>query len=162
MNRYIPLRNPGSVLSILSSISFLGGVSDTQRDKIFCRLEVGQFKQGECVSQHGEAAEHIYIITKGKIDLLLTDNNIEVRKRDFNVGDCFGEAAFLAMNNDTASFMAAEDCELVVLSRQSLNQLRHEEPELFSTLIMNIARELARKLQYTDNILLQYQHERGS
>jgi CRP-like cAMP-binding protein len=146
-------------MSILSNISFLGGVSDAQRNKIFDRLEIGQFEKGECVAQHGEDAAHIYIITKGKIDLLLTDNKVVVRKRAFNVGDCFGEAAFLAMNNDTASFVAAENCELVVLSRHSLNQLRHEDPELFSTLIMNLARELARKLQYTDYLLLQHERE---
>ncbi len=160
--RYFPLRNLESLTSILSNISFLGGVSDAQRDKIFQHLEIGRFKQGEFVSKHGEEAAHIYIIMKGKIVLTLTDNKVEVKKREFHVGDCFGEAAFLAMNNDTASFLAAENCELAVLSRHALNELRHEDPELFTTLILNIARELARKLQYTDNILLQYQHERGS
>ena len=162
MKRYVPLRDPDSVMSILSNISFLGGVSDTQRSKVFRHLEAGQFEKGECVSQHGEEAAHLYIITKGKIDLLLSDNKVAVKKREFTVGDCFGEAAFLAMNNDTASFVAAENCELLVLSRHSLNQLRHEDPELFTTLIMNLARELARKLQYTDYILLQHERERRS
>lgn len=158
MKRYVPLKDPDSVMSILSNISFFGGVSDVQRKKVFHRLEIGQFAQGECVSQHGEEAAHLYIITKGRIDLLLTDNTVVVRKREFGVGDCFGEAAFLALNNDTASFVAAENCELLVLSRQSLNQLRHEDPELFTTLILNLARDLARKLQYTDSILLQHEH----
>ena len=160
--RFVPLRDPESLMSILSNISFLGGVSDSQRSKIFQRLEIGRFEKGECVSKHGEEAVHIYIITKGKIVLMLTDNKVEVRKREFKVGDCFGEAAFLAMNNDTASFLATEYCELAVLSRHALNQLRHEDPELFTTLILNIARELARKLQFTDCILLKYAHERGS
>ncbi|MEI8310151.1 MAG: cyclic nucleotide-binding domain-containing protein [Verrucomicrobiota bacterium] len=162
MKRYAPLEDPDSVMSILSNISFLGGVSDTQRDKVFRLLETGQFEKGECVSQHGEEAAHLYIITKGKIDLLLTDDKVVVKKREFKVGDCFGEAAFLAMNNDTASFVAAENSEIVVLSRHSLNELRHEDPELFTTLIMNLARELARKLQYTDYILLQHERERGN
>ena len=161
MKRYVPLKDPDSVMSILSNISFLGGVSEAQRKKILHRLESGQFEKGECVSQHGEEAAHLYIITKGKIDLVLTDDTVVVRKREFHVGDCFGEAAFLAMNNDTASFVAAEDCEILALSRHALNQLRHEDPELFTTLIMNLARELARKLQYTDYILLQHERERG-
>ena len=94
MKRYLPLRDPDLIMSILSNISFLGGVSDTQRAKIFRRLEIGEFEKGECVSQHGEEAAHLYIITKGKINLLLTDNTVVVRKREFHVGDCFGEAAF--------------------------------------------------------------------
>ena len=74
-------------------------------------------------------------------------------KREFEVGDSFGEAALLSMINNTASFYALEDCELIALSRQSLNRLRKEQPTVFTQLIVNIARDLARKLQYTDEML---------
>jgi hypothetical protein len=33
---------------------------------------------------------------------------------------------------------------------------------VFCILIMNLARELARKLQFTDNILLKHEHEIGA
>jgi CRP-like cAMP-binding protein len=93
---------------ILSKISFLGGVSDDQREEIFRYLEVGLFKKGEYVSRKDEEPSHIYIIKQGKIELLITDEEVTVKKREFNVGDCFGEAAMLSMNNHTASFRAAE------------------------------------------------------
>src|SRR5438874_2258230 len=121
MKEYTPLKDADSVISILSKISFLGGVSDAQREEIFRLLEVGSFKKGEYVSKKGEEPSHIYIIKKGKIDLLLTDNEVEVTKREFHVGDCFGEAAMLSMINNTASFVAAEDSELIMLSRRALN-----------------------------------------
>jgi CRP-like cAMP-binding protein len=159
MKEYSPLTDVDSVISILSKISFLGGVSDAQRQEIFRLLETGVFKKGEYISKRGEVPSHIYIIKKGKVDLLITDNEVAVRKREFNIGDCFGEAAILSMNNNTASFVAAEDTELIVLPRRALNQLRHEDINLFCILITNLARELARKLQFTDQILLQHQHE---
>ena len=101
---------------------------------------------------------HIYIIKKGKIDLYLSYEGTPIKKREFNVGDCFGEAAMLSTINNTASFVAAEDCELIMLSRRALNQLRGEDPKVFCILIMNLARELARKLQYTDEMLLRTEH----
>ena len=159
MRKYLPLEDADSVMAILSKISFLGGVSEAQRNEIFRLLEVGLFKKGEYVSRKGEEPSHIYIINKGKIDLLITDHAVAIRKREFNVGDCFGEAAMLSMNNNTASFVAAEDCELIMLSRQALNKLRGEGLELFCILMMNLARELARKLQYTDEILLRQRRE---
>ena len=159
MKEYTPLKDVEPVISILSKISFLGGVSDAQRNKIFRLLEIVFFKKGEYVSKRGEEPSHIYIIKTGKIALLITDNEVAVRKREFNVGDCFGEAAMLSMINNTASFVAAEESELIVLSRMALNQLRREDPNLFCILIMNLARELARKLQFTDEILLR--NERG-
>jgi len=161
MKKYMPLKDVEPVISILSKISFLGGVSDAQRNEIFRLLEIVFFKKGEYVSKRGEEPSHIYIIKTGKIDLLITDNEVAVRKREFNVGDCFGEAAMLSMINNTASFVAAEDSELIVLSRRALNQLRREDPHLFCILIMNLARELARKLQFTDEILLKHEHKYG-
>lgn len=162
MKEYAPLKEVGSVITILSKISFLGGVSDTQRDEIFQLLEVGLFKKGEYVAKRGEEPSHIYIIKKGKIALLITDDEVVVQKREFNVGDCFGEAAMLSMINNTATFVAAEDSELIMLSRRALNHLRHDDINVFCILIMNLARELARKLQYTDSILLQEEHEHQS
>ena len=155
MKEYSPLTDIEPVMSILSTISFLGGVSDSQRDEILKRFEVGAFRKGEYISHKGDVPSHIYIIRAGKVDLMLTDQRgVESRKREFTVGDCFGEAALLSMINNSASFVAAEDCELIVLSRQALNQLRRDDPGVFSVLIMNLARELARKLQYTDEMML--------
>jgi len=162
MKEYTAFKDVDSVMSILSKISFLGGISTAQRNEIFRFLEVSMFEKGEYVSRKGEPPSHIYIIKKGKIDLMITDNEVAIKKREFNVGDCFGEAAMLSMTNNTASFVAAEDSELIVLSRRSLNQLRREDLEVFCILIMNLARELARKLQFTDDILLKHEHELGS
>lgn len=154
MKEYAPLTDVESVLSMLSKISFLGGVSEAERECIFRRLEVGIFESGEYVSKKGDVPSHIYIIKKGKIDLLLTGESETIKKREFKAGECFGEAALLSMINNTASFVAAEDSEVIVLSRRALNQLRGEDPKVFCVLILNLARELARKLQFTDEMLL--------
>lgn len=158
MKDFVPLEDIESVMSILSKISFLGAVSDEQREEIFRLLEVGTVKRGEYVSKRGEQPSHIYIIKKGRIALEINDNEAMIKKREFGVGDCFGEAALLSMNNNTASFVATEDSELIVLSRKSLSQLRHEDLNLFCVLIANLARELARKLQYTDELMLRHEH----
>jgi len=154
VNTYPPLQDVDSVLSILSTISFLGGVPDAKREKIFRLLEAGSFRKGEYISRKGDVPSHIYIIKSGRVDLLISNDQVTSRKREFTLGDCFGEAALLSMNNNTASFVAAEDVEIIVLSRRALSQLRREDPDLFSMLLLNLARELARKLQFTDEILL--------
>ncbi len=148
-------------MRILSRISFFGGISDPQREEIFRLLEVASFRKGEYVSKRGETPSHVYIVKTGRINLLIEDDEIAINKRAFAVGDCFGEAAMLSTINNTASFVAAEDSELIMLSRRSLNDLRNEDLNLFCVLIMNLARELARKLQYTDEILLKHEHDLG-
>ena len=65
----------------------------------------------------------------------------------------------MAMHKHTATVIAVEDSEVMVLSRRALLQLQREDSKLFSLLMMNIARELARRLELTDDILLHYLHK---
>jgi CRP-like cAMP-binding protein len=163
MKTFVPLADIGSVLPILSEIAIFGGFSDQQLHEIFTHVEECIFKQGETIFQKGEDPSHIYIVKKGKIDLLITERETVLKKKTLTAGDCFGEASLMGMHKHTATAVALEDSDVMVLSWRALLQLRKEDSALFSLLIMNIARELARRLELTDEILLHYMrtHEDG-
>jgi CRP-like cAMP-binding protein len=63
------------------------------------------------------------------------------------------------MNRHALTAVVFEDSEIIVLSRRALIQLKHEDLELFALLVMNIARELARRLMLTDAMLLHAMHK---
>lgn len=154
MKAFDPLQHEGSVFSILENVPFLGGITETQRRLIFNFLERASYEAGELIARKGETPTHIYIIKSGRVGLVLEHEGNLVSKRQFGAGASFGEAALLSLINNTASFRADEASELIVLSRKSLNALRKKDPEIFTHLMVNMARELARKLQYTDEMLL--------
>lgn len=151
---YRPLTDFTGISAELKRISLLGGLTEDQLNKLYPRLETGVVPPGETIAHEGETPTHIHIILRGCVNLLLTQNGETVAKRQFTVGDSFGEAALLSLINNTASFVAAKETELIVLSRRTLYKLHREEIELFSQLILNTARDLARKLQYTDIMLM--------
>jgi len=154
--QFEPLTDYESVLAILSRISLFGGTSDLQLQSILKRLRAGTVRQGEYVFRKGEDPFYIYILKRGRLDLLLTDDDMVLEVVELGVGECFGEASIMSMHKHTASAVAKEESEILVLSRRALIELRHEDIELFALLIMNIARELARRLQATDAMLLHY------
>jgi CRP/FNR family transcriptional regulator, cyclic AMP receptor protein len=156
MRPFAPLTEVESVLPILSEIAIFGGFSERQFHEIFKYLEEAAFKQGDYIFQKGDDPSYIYIVKKGKIDLLITAQKIVLKKKTLAVGDCFGEASLMAMHKHTATAVALEDSQIMVLSRRALLQLRKEDTALFSLFMMNIARELARRLEVTDEILLHY------
>ena len=156
MKKFVPLEDIESVVPILSDIAIWGGVTEEQCDKIFKRLETGIFKEGEHIFQKGDEPSHIYIVRKGKIGLMIIDQQINLLKKTLVTGECFGVASLMAMRRHTSTAIALEDSEVMVLSREALWQLRREDIELFALLMMNIARELARRLKLTDDILLEY------
>jgi CRP/FNR family cyclic AMP-dependent transcriptional regulator len=159
VKQYHPLKDVDAVISILSRISVWGGLTDEQQEIIYRRLEVATFEKGEYIFRKGEQPSHIYIVKSGKIDLLTSDQDVSVQKETVETGGCFGVAALMAMQTHMVTAIAAEDAEVMVLSRQALLGLRYEDIELFALLMMNIAREIARRLKLTDDILLQYVRE---
>jgi len=158
MKSFVPLDNIDSVISILSQIAIWGGLSDDQRSKVFKKLEIGIYEKGEYIFRKGDQPSHIYIVKSGKIDLFISDQDTVIAKETLTAGGCFGVAALMAMATHMGTTIAREDSEILVLSRQSLLELRHEDIHLFALLMMNIAREIARRLKLTDDILLNYVH----
>ena len=164
MKTFVPLEKPESVASILSQISMFGGVTEAQQNEIFSRLEVATFKRGETVFREGDEPTHIYIVKSGLIALFISDQEVKIEKKRLGKGECFGHVALMSINKHSISALAVVDSEIIVLSRKLLHQLHHDDSDLFALLILNIARELARRLQFTDELLLQamHPHEQGN
>lgn len=154
MISFSPLNNTREVLQILSQIAIFGGATKFQQEEIFRRLETGLIERGQPIFCKGEEASHIYIVKSGGIDLSIPGDNVTIQKKRLGVGECFGQVALMSMQPHAVSAVAGEDSEIIVLSRRALHQLRHEDIELFALLMMNIARELARRLKFTDEMLL--------
>ena len=123
MNTYSPLETPEEVISILSRISIFGGITDTQQQELFSRLEVGSIKKGQFVFRKGDEPSHIYIVRSGCIELFIPDKEAIIRKKRLGVGECFGQVAVMSIHQHTVSAVALEDTEFVVLSKHALHQL---------------------------------------
>ena len=158
MNAFAPVKSVDSVLSILSKISMFGGVMDDKQSEVFQLLESGVFKKGEYIFKKGDEPTHIYIVKSGNVSLQVTDDGVVIDKKTLGVGESFGEASLLSMCKHTANAVALEETEIIVLSRRALIRLQQHDIALFALLIMNLARELARRLKLTDEILLHYAH----
>ena len=154
MHRNFPLADFDSVSPIISKVRIFGGVTDAQLDVVLRRLELWILQAGEVVFRKGDEPMHIYIVKTGRIDLHLSENDVIIHKHGLQVGECFGEASLISMHKHTSTAIAAVDSEVMALSRKALIDLKHEDVELFALLMMNLARELARRLYITDQMLL--------
>jgi CRP-like cAMP-binding protein len=135
-------------------LRIFGGVTDAQLATILKKMELWILETGEAVFRKGDDPMHIYIVKSGRIDLQLCENGAVIHKHELHAGECFGEASLMCIHRHTATAVAAADSEILVLPKRALIELRHENVELFALLIMNIARELARRLYLTDELLL--------
>jgi CRP/FNR family cyclic AMP-dependent transcriptional regulator len=151
-----PLLDIENVLPVLNKISIFAGFSDKQLYAIFRELERVSYDDGALIFEQGSEPSHIYIIQQGMVKLMVGDENTSLELIELMVGACFGETAVIGILPHAASAVAVGKTELVVLSRHALLALYKTDLELYSLLILNIAREACRRLYQTDRILLHY------
>ncbi len=151
-----PLLEIKKVIPILNKISILAGLNDSQLYDIFRMLEKVTYSEGEIVFKQGDKPSYIYIIKKGQIKLFVENGESPFELVTFGEGDCFGESSIIGIRPHAATAIAQEDTELVVMSRTTLMSLYESDIHLFSTLVLNIAREACRRLNASSEVMLRY------
>ncbi|MCF7954657.1 MAG: cyclic nucleotide-binding domain-containing protein [Phycisphaerae bacterium] len=145
-----------NVLPMLNKIAIFAGLTEKQLYMIFRLLTKVTYKKDESVFEQGDKPTHIYIVKSGKIKLVVWREHTPLELAEFQEGDCFGEASVIGIQPHEGAAVASADSEIIVLSRKALLSVYDTDKELFSILILNIAREIARRLYKSDQTLLHY------
>jgi CRP/FNR family cyclic AMP-dependent transcriptional regulator len=151
-----PFLDIDDILPILSKITIFAGLSQKQLYTLSRLLEKARYKAGENIFDEGQHPSHIYIVKSGSVKLVVDAKQTPLELIVFEEGQCFGETSVIGIQPHSATAISVKDTELIVLSRNALLSLFKTDLELFSILILNIAREACRRLHKTDEILMHY------
>lgn len=153
---FLPLLDIENIIPILNKISIFGGLDEKQLYFIFRLLKQVNYKKGEYIFEKGDLPTHIYIIQKGRVRFIEEIDMTPYQIFEFGEGNCIGEASVLGSHPHTVSAVACEDSVLIVLSKETFFQIYEEDKVIFSILILNITREICRRLKKIDDTLLHY------
>jgi CRP-like cAMP-binding protein len=152
----LPLIDIENVLPILNKIAILGGLDEAQLYTIFHMLEVEHYSKGEFIFRQGDSPSHVRIVRSGRVRIVEEVEGTPMELCEFKTGECFGETSVMAIHQHTASALALEDVDLLVIPREKLFALYNTDSKLFGMLMMNIAREACRRLGKTEDAMLHY------
>jgi len=156
MNNLTPLFEVETILPILSQISIFGGFNSSQLYNIFRILQRADYRAGDYIFTQGEAPTHIYIILEGHVKMVEEVEGSSYQLFEFGQGNCIGEDSLIGIHTHSLSAIAVDQVRLAVIPRKSLLDFYNTDKDLFSLLILNVAREISRRLRATDNLLLHY------
>jgi len=160
----LPLLDAAKIQSILSKISLLGGLSDTQLKTVLGELRTLNVKKDDVIFRQNEQPTYIYIVLSGQIKTFSECNGTTLELFIVEPGQCFGETSLIGIQPHSVTAVALDDCELVVLSRDALLTLFEKDKELYSMLVLNIAREASRHLRDSREHFIEYAmtHQRST
>ena len=142
----------------LRDIGLFGALSDEVLDHLARSLKTTRIAPGETVFREGDGAAHeMFVVLDGEVEVSKRSR----RGRDMRVailgpGDWFGEMSVLDLQVRSATVRALAPSRLIRLSSEDLDALYRFDLKAYALIVLNIARDLSRRLRVTDGILADF------
>jgi CRP/FNR family cyclic AMP-dependent transcriptional regulator len=112
--------------------------------------EIKKFSNGERILTKGEKSVCAYMIISGEVRVFLEEGSKSVQLARLHENEIFGESAIFGDGENGASVEASADCELLPITRASLNEMLNETDPIIQSLIQM----LIKRLRATNEALL--------
>ncbi|GHU61973.1 hypothetical protein FACS189445_4520 [Spirochaetia bacterium] len=133
--------------SSLQRYSLFGGLLEDQIDRILPLMEQETYEAGSNIIVEGESNNKIRFILEGRVAVM--KKNIPLF--EFKEGDAFGEMEVLDVMPSAATITALSPTRVMSISNRALRQIYKLDAKVFSLMLMNLARDLSRRLRYADD-----------
>jgi len=104
--------------------------------------------------REGETAKEMVVVVSGELEVRKRGRDgTDARIATLRAGDVAGEMALIDIQPRSAGVRAIGPSSLIVLAHADLAALYQEDPTAYTIFIMNIAREISRRLRRVDGLL---------
>ncbi|MDR0878419.1 MAG: cyclic nucleotide-binding domain-containing protein [Treponema sp.] len=132
--------------SALQRYSLFGGLLEEQIERILPLMEQKKYTNGDDIIVEGQPNGYISFILEGRSAVIKGG----VVLSEIGEGEAFGEMEVLEVMPSAATIKALSDVTVMSISNKSLREIYKIDIKTFSLIIMNLARDLSRRLRRMD------------
>ena len=132
--------------SALRHYSLFGGLLEDQISAIIPLMEQETYEAGADIITEGAPNDKIRFILEGNVAAMKR----EITLFHFKEGDTFGEMEVLDVMPSVATIKAMTPTKVMSISNRNLRQIYKNDIKAFALIIMNLARDISRRLRNMD------------
>jgi CRP-like cAMP-binding protein len=132
--------------SALLRYSLFGGLLEEQVDAILPLMEQETYEAGDAIITEGVPNDRIHFIIEGKA----VAEKRGLTLFHFKAGDTFGEMEVLDVMPSAATIKALAPTTIMSITNRSLRQIYRDDIKAYALIIMNLARDISRRLRNMD------------
>ena len=137
----------------LAGIPFFSGLDAASLESVGRGMRARRFRRGEVIFHQGDPGDALFIVRGGAIKILLpSETGDEAILATLRPGDVFGELALLDGAPRSATAVALEPTETLILPRDQFRELLATEPAIRDALLASIAGELRRLTNHVEEL----------
>ncbi len=142
----------------LADIGLFGGLSKETLETLASSLPTRRIEAGDMVVEEGDLSTQMFVVIAGELEVIKKgESGGDVRVAVLGPGDWFGEMSIIDVQPRSASVRAVAPTFVLAVSSENVeNLLYRRNVKDYALFIMNIARELSRRLRVADGILAQF------
>ncbi|MER2566584.1 MAG: cyclic nucleotide-binding domain-containing protein [Myxococcaceae bacterium] len=134
----------------LKAMPLLADVPHGELEKLASRLTVEQHRTGSVVIKEGASGAAAYFVVTGTCEVRREGRRGSKRVNVLKRGDCFGELSIINPAPRSATVVALENCDLLVLSEQDFRDALRSNRSMSLQLVRALAKRLqAREDEFT-------------
>ncbi|MCU0636370.1 MAG: lyase family protein, partial [Gemmatimonadaceae bacterium] len=148
------MRSPADIADLLRATTFLAGFSDAHLWRLARAVTPRLVATDDVLFQEGQERTLFGVIITGAIAVEKGHEGRTTRILTFGPGDAIGEGLFLddAPHGTTARVIMPG--EVMVMTRQQLNEVIKEAPQLYAALVARSAKTISARLRQADATLV--------
>ncbi len=131
----------------MEELSIFEGLTDEQARRVAGVMSLAQYETGELLFEADGPADEFFVLIEGEVHVSLAEGT-EVGT--IGCGDVVGENSMLSETAHTVHARATEPTTTAVLSRDKLDELTRQRPDIGMRIYRNLAVSLGAKLRRMD------------
>ena len=138
-----------NMVEALQKYSLFGGMMKEQIEVILPFMQEEKYAADDIIIAQGSPNEKIHFIMEGQVSVTRND----VYLSNLTEGDTFGEMEVLDVMTAIASIRSVSPVKAMTISNKSLREIYKLDIKIFSLIIMNLARDISRRIRRMDEKL---------
>ena len=157
--RLTPLPPPADVITAaeLREIGLFGGLGDELLQHLAVTLRILNRGAEELIFSEGAEAREFYVLLRGEIEIFkVLKTGAEARIATLSPGQWFGEMSVFDVQRRSASVRTLVPCRFLIVTARDLDALYRRDLKSYTLLVLNVTRELARRLRLVDELVADF------
>jgi CRP/FNR family cyclic AMP-dependent transcriptional regulator len=139
-----------TTVTMIGEVPIFGLLDDEEREALAQMMDCRDFKEGEIIFHYGDTGGEIFILRNGNVELFIeSTEGQKIVISENEKGDVIGELSFLDGGARTATALAREDTQTLVMHRDRLLDFIDKHPHA----AMDLLTAVGRRLRATDELL---------
>ncbi|TWU22989.1 cAMP receptor protein [Novipirellula galeiformis] len=146
---------------LLRQMAVFGGLKNESLALILAESLTLTLAAEDYFFHEGDAGESLFVIETGTVLIQRRWRNEAIVLGRLASSDCFGEMALIDFQSRSASAKAECNTSAIEIPRSALRALYRSDVEQYAIIMMNLGREVSRRLRLADECLFQLQQDHG-